>query len=164
MPIRHAGCCERSVTMAQHRHQGHDPRTPGNKQERSPRLNAPNEVSADRSAQLELVTRMQLVGEIGRDFAVIETLDCEREMRVLRRRRDGVAALRLVSVFRGESHVDVLSRAMTRPPGYVENECVCLARLWDNVDNCCEPPDNPRRCANACHSSPAYRCSRHGSP
>src|SRR5712671_2440728 len=50
----HVGGSERDVTMAEHRHQRHDPRTAGDEKERSAGSNIPNEVSADWAAKLEL--------------------------------------------------------------------------------------------------------------
>ena len=155
---------ECAVAMAQHRHQGYDARAATDEEERSTRRNIPNEVAADRAAKLELVSRDELVEQIGRDFTVVETLDCEREVRLFGRRGYGVAPLRLLSVFRREPHVNVLPGAMARPPGHVEDEGAGLRRFFRYIDHGSGTPDNLWSRGNTGHSSPAYRCSRQGSP
>jgi hypothetical protein len=69
-------------------------------------------VTADRSAQLDLVAdRHHLVKERG-DLAVVEPLDRELDHRgLLGCGCDRVAALRLVAIGRRQPHVDVLARA-----------------------------------------------------
>ena len=65
--------------MAQHRHQRHDPRAAADEQQRPARRRVPDEVAADRAAQLELIAGAELVDEVRRDLAVVEPLDGERE-------------------------------------------------------------------------------------
>ena len=103
--------------MAQHRHQRHDPRAAPDEQQRAARGRLPDEVAADRAAQLELVAGPQLVDEIRRDLAVVEALDGEHERSLLGRRRDRVAALRLVAVLGGQPDVDVLAGPVAGPAG-----------------------------------------------
>ena len=78
---------------------------------------SPGEVAADRAPQLELVARAKLLGEVGRDLAVVDPLDRQRDAGVLRRRGDRVGALRLVAVIGGKADVDVLAGACPGHPG-----------------------------------------------
>ena len=137
-----------------HRHQRHDPRAAREQEERPAERLFPDEVAADRPAQLELVPGPQLADEIGRHLPVVEPLDGEHEVLVLGRRGDRVAALGLVAVLGSESHVDVLSGPMAGPRRRLEHEAACLWRLLDQLDNARELPAQ----------SPWYRCSCHGSP
>src|SRR6476620_10271163 len=117
-------------------------------------VRVPDEVTADRTAELELVADPQLADQVRRDLAVGQGLHGDREAVVFRSRRDRVAALRLVAVLGGEAHVDVLSRPMTGPVRHVEDDAPHARRLVDQLDDVAEHPAQ----------SPAYRCSRHGSP
>ena len=86
-----------------------------------------------------------------------------------RRRRNGVAPLRLVSILRRQPHVHVLARAVAGPPRDVEDERARPRRFLHDVDDGSEPPRDRRRARRhgnwrAAHGSPPYRCSRHGSP
>src|SRR3954449_5766295 len=62
-------------TVAQHRHQRHEPRSARYQQQRAAIRGAPDEITADRTAQLELVARPQLVCEIRGHLTVVEALD-----------------------------------------------------------------------------------------
>src|SRR3954464_6839910 len=101
--------------MAEHRHQRHDPRPARDEQERTAERCLPYEVAADRAAQLESIARPQLVDEIRRDLAVLETLDGDGEPRVLRSRSNRIAPLGLITILGSQSHVHVLACAMPRP-------------------------------------------------
>jgi hypothetical protein len=114
----------------------------------------PHEVAAERSAQLELIAGSEAVGEIRRDLAVFEPLHHQVHGRALRCRRDGVAALRRVSVWRSQTDVDVLSRQVTAPAVDLQRQPVDGTGLGGVRDDGRKPP----------RQSPAYRCSRHGSP
>ena len=118
----HLGVAAARDAVAQHRHQRDDARAAADEQQRAAGRGIPGEVAADRAAQLELVARPQLVDEVRRDLAVVESLDRERERGILGRRGDRVAALRLIAVLRRQPHVDVLTRAMAGPAGSVEHE------------------------------------------
>ena len=63
------------VAVTQHRHQGHDAGAAGNKAERPALGDGPNEIAANRPAQLELVTRAKVVDEVRRDFSIFDALD-----------------------------------------------------------------------------------------
>ena len=95
--------------------QRHDARAAGDEQQWPAERLFPDEVAADRARAARARRRAQLVDEIRRDLAVLEPLDGQHEVPVLRRRRDRVAALRLIAVLGGQAHVDVLARAMTGP-------------------------------------------------
>ena len=70
------------------------------------------------------------------------------------RRVDGVAALRLEAVRGSQTDVDMLSRQVTVPAVDLQRQPVDTARLGRVRDHGRESP----------RQSPAYRCSRHGSP
>ena len=100
----------------------------------------PGEVAADRPAQLELVAGAQLVDQVGRDLAVVQPLDRQRERAVLGRGRDRVAALRLVAVLGGQPDVDVLAGAVPGQSGRAERERLDPRRLVDRADDVGELP------------------------
>ena len=131
--------------MAHHRHQRHEPGPAGDEQQRTAVLAAPDEVPADRAAQLQLITGTELVGQIRRDLAVLESFDRQRERCVLRRRGDRVRALCLVAVLGGQAHVDVLAGDVSGPAGHVEDQRLRAGRLDDHVFDGGEPPRDPGR-------------------
>src|SRR6185503_5306349 len=100
----------------------------------------PDEVPADRPSKLELVADDKLLGEIRRDFAVVEPLDGERELAVLRRRGDRVAALGLVAVLRGEADVHVLAGEVAGPVGRGQHDRLHGRRLLDELRDVAELP------------------------
>ncbi len=51
---------DRSVAMAQHRHQRHDPRASCDEEQWTAKRNVPDEISADRTPQLELISGVEL--------------------------------------------------------------------------------------------------------
>src|SRR3954470_21087892 len=108
--------------MPNHGHQRHYPRAAANEQQWTADSDIPDEVSTNRSAQLQLVARVQLVGEIRRHLAVLEPLDGKREGPCFGGRRERVAALGLISIVGSESDVDVLAGAMSRPVRDVEHQ------------------------------------------
>jgi hypothetical protein len=114
----------------------------------------PNEVAANRAAQLELVAGTEHVDQVGGNLSLLEPLYREAEMLVLRRRGDGVTALRLITILGGEPDVDVLAGEVTRPPGAAEDQAPHPRRFIEDLDYLGELPVQ----------SPEYRCSRHGSP
>ena len=126
----------------------------------------PDEPSADRSADLELVTDDHLVVEERRDLAVLEALDGQLDLvRVVGRRRHRVRAGRGVAVGRGEPDDVVLARAVARRFREREPEGLRRRRLVADRDDRGRLP-RARRCESAwarCQS-PWYRCSSHGSP
>ena len=130
------------------------PDPPADQHHRPAVARLPDEVAADRAAQLDPVTRAHLVDEVGRHLAVGQPLDREREPIVLRPRRDRIAALRLVAVLGREPQVDVLAGQVAGPPGHVEAKLRTDAFSMPGVDDLGDAPAQ----------SPAYRCSRHGSP
>ena len=131
--------------MAEHRHERHDPRTARDEEDRPVLVRRPYEVAADRPAHLESVAGMQHVAQVRRDFAVVEPFDGELDMRVFRRRRDRVRALRLIAVVGDEPHVHVLAGAMPAPSGHVEHERVRARRLAANLDDAGDLPRQSRR-------------------
>ncbi len=88
---------------------------PRGQQQKTAVLATPDEVPADRAAQLQLITGTELVAQIRRDLAVLESFDRQRERCVLRRRGDRVRALCLVAVLGGETDVDVLAGDVSGP-------------------------------------------------
>jgi hypothetical protein len=53
------------------------PDPPGHEHQRPALGGLPDEVAADRAAQLDLLARPELVGQVGGDLAVVEPLDGE---------------------------------------------------------------------------------------
>jgi hypothetical protein len=143
--------------MPQHGHEWHESGPAGNEKERPGLVGRPREVAADRPADLELVAWLDRAGEVRRHLAVLDVLDGDLDVILLRRGRDGIGPLGLVAVFRGEPHVEMLAGAVSRPARDVEDERTCPRRLGDGVAH---RRGQPREAAQ----SPAYRCSRHGSP
>ena len=142
------GCPE-----ADHRHQRRDPRAARDEEQRPAGGRLPDEVAADRPAQLEPVAHGGHIDEVGRYLAVLEPLHRDRR-RLTRRGGDRVAALGLVAVLGGEAHVEVLAGPMARPVRHVEYERPHARRLLDGGGHLGEQPGQ----------SPEYRCSCHGSP
>jgi hypothetical protein len=140
--------------MSQHGHQGDDPRASRDEQEGPAHPRLPDEVPTDRPAELQRVTRAQLTYQVRGHFAIGESLHREHEATILGRRRDRVAALGLVSVFRGQADVNVLAGQVARPVRDVQDDASHSWGLVDELDDLAEHPIQ----------SPAYRCSRHGSP
>ena len=94
-------------------------------------------------AKFQLVTGMQLTGEIRRDLAVVEPLDGERDALIGgRSRRDRVAALRLVSVVSGQAHIHMLACLMSRP--FRNSEHAGFAHVGSHRRG-----RRPRRCARS---------------
>jgi len=60
-------------------HQRHKTRAAANQQQRPAVLHAPCERAADRPAHLEAVARPQLADQVGRDLAVVDSLDGQLE-------------------------------------------------------------------------------------
>ena len=114
----------------------------------------PHEVAPDGAAQLQLVAAAQLVGEVRRHLAPVEALHRQVQLRDVRRRGDGVAALRLIAVLRGQANVNVLAGPVSRPCGWIEDDAPHPGGLVDHFDHGRDLPVQ----------SPWYRCSRHGSP
>ena len=82
----------------------------------------PDEVAADRAAQLELIAGSRLFDQVRRHLAVVDPLDSQLEVRVLWSGRDRVRALGLIAVLGGQADVDVLAGKVTRPAGNIEDE------------------------------------------
>src|SRR6185437_2461063 len=108
--------------MPQHRHERHDAGPAGHEEERAALRKIPHEVAADRPAQLEPVAHLKHIAQIWRHLGVVETLDGERDVRVLGRRGNGVRALRLIAILADEAHVHVLAGAVTGPVWNIEHE------------------------------------------
>ena len=123
-----------------HRHQRHDARSAGDEQQRAALRRLPDEVAADGPAELDLVARPELVGQVGGDLAVVEALDRELDASAVRRRGDRVAALRLIAVLGRQPDVDVLAGAVAGPAGDVEDDRLDARRLGDDVDDLRELP------------------------
>ena len=77
VPGRTVGGSERCISMAKHRHQRHDAGSASNEEKWATDRNVPNEVSADRTTQLERIASAQLVGEVSGDFALLQSLDSQ---------------------------------------------------------------------------------------
>ena len=133
---------------------GTTPDPPATSSSGPPCVGLPDEVAADRPAELDLVARPQLVGQVRGDLAVVEALHRQLDVLAVRGRRDRVAALRLVAVVRGQANVDVLAGAVSRPAVDVEGDRLDARRLSADLDDRRDLPGQ----------SPQYRCSRHGSP
>jgi hypothetical protein len=114
---------------------GTTPRPARDQQERAAEGFLPDEIAADRATELQRVPGVELVGEIGRHFPVLEPLDGEHEVGVFGSRGDRVAALRLVTVLGGETHIDVLSGPMPVPVRQSENDALCSGRLLNGLDH-----------------------------
>ena len=140
--------------LPNHGHQRHDARASGDEQDGSTRAWIPDEVAADRPAQLEPVAGPRLIGEVRRHFAIVDSLDRQLEVRRIRRGGDRVAPLGLVAVLGGQTHVHVLAGAVAGPVRDVEHDGLDARRLGVNFGDLGYPPGQ----------SPQYRCSFHGSP
>src|SRR5437867_2421073 len=101
---------------------GTTPGAAGDQQQRTARWSLPDEVAADWSAELERVTRPELVGQVRRDLPVVEPLDGQEQLGVLGTGRDRVAALRLIAVLGGEPDIDVLPGVVAGPGRRFEQE------------------------------------------
>src|SRR6266853_1866178 len=85
-------------------------------------------------AQLDLVARLELIGQVGRDLAVADAHHRELEPAAVWRRCDRVAALCLVAVAGGQPDVNVLPGAMPSPAGDIESDRLDLRRLRSHAD------------------------------
>ena len=123
----------------------HHTRPAGHQEQRAPVRGPPDEVPADRTAQLEAVARPYLVDEVRRDLAAVDALDRELEQGSVRSRRDRVAALRLVPVLAGQPHHDVLAGEVPRPAGHLEREGADACGLRAHRGHGRHPPGRARR-------------------
>ncbi len=131
--------------MPDHAHQRRDPRAGAHQQHRAAIAGAPDEVSADRAAQLDLVAQRRHVVEEGGDLAVVQAFDGQFDAaRLLRRGGDGVAALGLVAVRRGQAHVHVLAGLEGERRGGGEDEAGHPVRSLDDLDDGRLPPQQTR--------------------
>jgi hypothetical protein len=119
--------------VAQHRHQRHDAGAAAKKEQRAAVRNVPHEMPADRPAQFDGVPDLGHVMEEGRDLAVVEPLDGELDARSLFwRRGDGIAALGLIAVRRGEPDIDMLPGAEGKGGRRREQEALHPGRIGHN--------------------------------
>jgi hypothetical protein len=75
---------------ADQRHQRRDARASGDEQQRPALRRLPDEVAADRAAELDPVARPELVRQEGRDLAVLETLDGQLDAGAIGHRCDRI--------------------------------------------------------------------------
>jgi hypothetical protein len=122
-----AGC-----TVAEHGHERTDARPAGHQKQGTSNRHIPREVPADRSAQLELVARAQLAGQVRGHLAIGDALDGQRQpLTDVRRGRDRIAALRLVAVVGGQTNIHMLAGSVPRPARHVQDDA---ANAWGLVD------------------------------
>src|SRR4051794_9310085 len=140
--------------MAQYRPQRHDAGAAAYEKEWAAERLPPDEVAADRTPQLELVSGPKHLSQIRRDLAVVESFNRESEVLVLGAGCDRVASLCLVAVLGCEPHVYVLACKLTWPVGSFQQDALGASSLRHNLDHARELP----------RQSPSYRCSFHGSP
>ena len=76
----HGGAAADGVVVAQHRHQGHDARPAAGEQHRPVFVAVPNEVAADRTAQLDLIADVEVTRQIRRHLAVVDAHHRELEL------------------------------------------------------------------------------------
>src|SRR5579864_7403169 len=146
--------------MTQHRHQWNDA-GPSCDQEDGPFVaTAPDEETADRTAELDPVSHTYLTDQIRRHLPFVQPLDRDREPGVVRRGGDRVATLRLVTILGGQADVEVLASVMSGPLRHFEDQAGRARRLLDQIDHLAEPPGQRTEDSQ----SPQYRCSRQGSP
>jgi len=127
--------------MAEHRHQWADPRAARNQEQRASDGDVPDEVPADRAAELELVADAHLAREKWRDLTVVDALDGHgHAVADVRRRCDRIASLRLVSVVRSETDVDVLPCKMTGPIRHVHDHAADSRGLVDEIGDFTDAP------------------------
>ena len=140
--------------LTHHGHEGNDAGAAAYEEHGPAGIRIPDEVTADGTAQLEPVSRVRIPGQIRRNLAVVDPLDGQLDARAAVRRRDRVAPLRLISVVRGQTNVDMLARSMPGPAFDVEREGLHPIGLGPHVRNLGDVPVQ----------SPQYRCSFQGSP
>ena len=128
---RHVG--GRRPAVPEHRHERDHARAGADQQQRPAVRDGPDEVAAQRPAQLDLVAEGDHLVEEGRDLAVLEELDRQLDAaRVLGRRRDRVAAHRAVAVGCREPHVDVLPGPEGERPRRCQDEALDARRPRDD--------------------------------
>ena len=110
--------------------------------------------AAGRAAHLQLVTRLDDVGQVGGHLAVVQPFDEQLDQRVAGRGGHRVRALGGVAVLGGQADVNVLAREVPRPVGDVQDQPVHPRGLRPVVQH---PGLQPAQ-------SPLYRCTRYGSP
>ena len=97
---------------------GTTPEPPATRKQRPAERGLPDEVAADRTAQLDPVADDDDVVEERRDLAVVDALDRDLDLAgTLGLGRDRVAPLDAVAVLRGQAKVDVLARAVSGQAG-----------------------------------------------
>ena len=148
--------------MAEHRHQRHDARATADQEQRATEAHIPDEISADRSADLELVTRHQHVVQVGRNFTIRDAFDRQLDLsHPFGRGGNGVAALRLIAVRRCQADVVVLPRPVGHP--FWQRECEALRLPGFGTDGG-NRPGLPLEHRLHRDQSPLYRSSFQGSP
>ena len=142
---RRRHCAARRGALAQHGHQRHHAGTAGDQEQRAAEVGRPDEIAADRPAQLEAVAGARFAGKIGRHLALGDALDGERQCAGRRRRGDRIAALRLIAVLGGEPHVDMLAGFVARPLRHIEHQAAHARRLLDDLAQRRDHPLQPLR-------------------
>jgi hypothetical protein len=125
----------RSFAFAQHRHQRDDSRAAADQEHGAAHLGLPDEVAADRPAQLDPVAGPQHIRQIGRDLAVVEPFHRQLDARAVGSGPDRVAPLGLVPVLGGQSDVDVLAGPVAGPSRDVEGDRLGPRRLRHELDD-----------------------------
>ena len=116
------------------------PEPPATRSKGAAERDVPDEVATNRPTKLEAIAFSQQVGEIWRDFAIVQSVDRQRDSGVLRCRRDGIASLCLIAILRRQPHVHVLARAVARPSRDVQDQRSRSWSLHPDVDDGSEPP------------------------
>ena len=95
----------------------------------------PDEIAANRPAQLNRVVGLQLAGEERRHLAVIQALDREFQLGGLGRRGNRVAPFRAIAVLGRQAHVGVLARKVAGPVVDREPDGLHPMRLFADGDD-----------------------------
>src|SRR5438309_11037808 len=126
--------------MTEHRHQRHHARSTAHEKQRGVIAGAPDEVTADRPAELEPVPHLELADQIWRYLAVVQAFDRQGQPAVFGGRRYRVAPLGHVSVLGGQPNIYVLAGQMPRPIRDVEVKACDAGRLLNEPDDVAERP------------------------
>ena len=150
----------RVLTRRSHRKQRDDTRSAGDELDRGPVgvCGVPDEVSAQRAVQLELVAFGELVHQVWRDFACWDFIDRQDDASRLARRRDRVGPGRLIAVRGGEADVEVGTGVVSGPGRHVQLDADRGLGLATAAGDASDVPARPDRRRHQ------YRSSCHGSP
>src|SRR5215218_8457152 len=134
------GVVSSGLAVPDHRQEGRYARSARDEEQGTALPGLPGEPAPDRTPQLQPVAGPDLIRQVGRDLAILQTLDEELDPAVFRCRGYGVTALRLVTVLGGEPDIYMLARPVPLPARNVQEQTLRPRRVWAGLDDLADTP------------------------